>query len=99
MVREQSHVQACESLEDAFLFKGELSPVRNGWSGSHQRHFASVLCEQFGKHAAHVVMVVVVDENFLESVGLPTAFQQQAVGVQKVIGCENISVALEQGAR
>ena len=64
MIRKQSHVQVEKSLVDAILFKGELSPIRNGWGGRDQRDFAVILREQFGEDAAHVIMIVVVDEDF-----------------------------------
>ncbi len=92
MIHKKIHFQAIESLEDASLLKGELSPIGNGRGGSGQRDFAVILCEQFSENATHIIMVIVVDNNFLESVGLPTAFQQLAVGVQKIIGREDGSI-------
>ena len=62
------------SLLDAFLFEREARPIRNIRRGRDESHFAAVLHEQFGQHAAHVIMIVIVNKHVLQ-------LQGQAIGL------------------
>ena len=63
VAREQGHTEAHEPLLDAFLFERKARPVRDERRGRDQRHRASILRQQFGQHAAHVIMIVIVDHD------------------------------------
>ncbi len=63
MVGKQPHAELQKTGMDAILFEGELGPVGNGRRGRDEGHGAVILCQQFSQHAAHVVVIVIVDDD------------------------------------